>query len=66
MIYTKITHGWVAQRYDSETGECVSQEFIAEDEVLRQDEDGNTIEDAQQVQELANMEKECPFDMVQP
>ena len=32
MIYLKITHGWVAQHYDSETGDCVQQEFIPHDD----------------------------------
>jgi hypothetical protein len=66
MIYTKLVHGWVAQRYDSETGDCVSQEFIsANDGVQRTDEAGNPIAaDAQE--ELANTEKEMTFDMVQP
>ena len=31
MIYTKRTRGWVAQQYDSETGDCVRQEFIVDD-----------------------------------
>jgi hypothetical protein len=66
MIYTKLIQGWVAQKYDSETGDCVSQSFIAaEAPPLRQDEDGNAIADDQQ-EELANTEKEMSFDMVQP
>ena len=66
MIYTKMTRGWVAQQYDSETGECVRQEFIAEDAgPQRVDESGQAIPDAE-VEELENTEKHCPFDMVQP
>lgn len=66
MIYTKITHGWVAQQYDSETGDCVRQEFIPEEgAVEREDEEGNPIA-PEQVEELEHVEKECPFDMVQP
>ena len=66
MIYTKIVHGWVAQKFDSETGDCVSQEFIAEEGTAeREDEEGNPIVDDQS-EELANTEKEMTFDMVQP
>ena len=66
MIYTKLVHGWVAQRYDSDTGDCVSMEFIPSDEVERQDENGNPIEDPERLAELDNIEKEVPLDMVQP
>ena len=67
MIYIKITHGWVAQHYDSETGDCVQQEFIPDQEepVTRQNDAGEPISDEQQT-ELANTEKECAMDMVQP
>ena len=67
MIYLKITHGWVAQHYDSDTGDCVQQEFIPDDNeaVRRQDENGNEIP-ASQAQELQNLEKDVPLDMVQP
>ena len=67
MIYMKIIHGWVAQHYDSETGDCVQQEFIPDEEepVKRQDENGEPIPE-DQVTELANLEKDAPTDMVQP
>ena len=67
MIYVKMTHGWVAQHYDSETGDCVQQEFIPDEneQVQRQDDSGELIPEDQQG-ELANVEKECPMDMVQP
>ena len=66
MIYTKMTRGWVAQQYDSETGDCVRQEFVADEgDVQRVDESGQPISDAD-VEELENTEKHCPFDMVQP
>ncbi len=32
MIYIKIIHGWVAQHFDSETGDCVQQEFIPDEQ----------------------------------
>lgn len=66
MIYTRIVHGWVAQQFDSETGDCIQQEFIAEEgSVEREDENGNPIP-PEVAEELANMEKEMTFDMVQP
>ena len=65
MIYMKMTRGWVAQQYDSETGDCIRQEFVAEEEVQRLFETGEPIPD-EDVPELENTEKECPFDMVQP
>ena len=67
MIYIKITHGWVAQHIDSETGDCVQQEFIPDEQepISRQFDTGEPIPDDQQV-ELSNTEKECSMDMVQP
>ena len=29
MLIKKITHGYVSQTYDTETGRCVSQDFIS-------------------------------------
>ena len=67
MIYVKITHGWVAQHYDSETGDCVQQEFIPDEQeaVTRQNDAGQPIAEDLQT-ELANTEKDCAMDMVQP
>jgi hypothetical protein len=65
MIYSKISYGCVIQSYDSETGDCVAQSFVPDGHVARQREDGEPIPE-DQVQELANTEKECPVDMVQP
>ncbi len=67
MIYIKTTRGFVAQHYDNETGDCVQQEFIPDEGAVaeRQDEAGQAIPEGDQV-ELANTEKECPMDMVQP
>jgi hypothetical protein len=65
MMYSKITFGYVIQNYDSETGDCVEQQFVADERVERQDQNGQPIPE-DQVGELANTEKECSFDMVQP
>lgn len=56
-IVKKITVGFVIQEYDTETGEFVSQEFVAGDQVDWEDEDGNAVpeEDAY-----------LSFEMVQP
>jgi hypothetical protein len=65
MIYTKVTYGYVMQRIDNETGDCVSMQFVPDGRVERQSEAGETISEEDAV-ELENMEKECDLDMVQP
>ena len=65
MLYTKLTYGCVAQTIDSETGDCVSQSFVADGRVERQTESGEPITDNDAV-ELMNLERDCPLDMVQP
>ena len=66
MIYTKMTRGWVAQQYDSETGDCISQEFIPEEAPAQRVYEGGEPIPEGEVEELENTEKPCPFDMVQP
>lgn len=66
MIYSKMTRGWVAQQYDSETGDCVSQQFMPDDApAQRVYQNGSPIAPADAI-ELENTEKPCPLDMVQP
>jgi hypothetical protein len=65
MLYGKLTYGYVLQTYDSETGDCVEQQFVEDQRIERQDQAGLPIPD-DQIEELANTEKECSFDMVQP
>ena len=67
MIYHKIIHGWVAQHYDSDTGDCIQQEFIPDEEepIKRQDEEGTPVAE-ELITELQNIEKEVSTDMVQP
>lgn len=60
MIYNKITVGFVSQQYDSETGKCIFQEFIAGDEIEYEDENGNPVED------FPENEEYFPFEMEQP
>ena len=45
MIVRKITTGFVVQEFDAETGRCVSQEFVAGDQVEWEDRQGNAISD---------------------
>ena len=57
MNVMKITNGFVKQTFDSETGKCISQEFIAGDSEY---ECGDDIVDA------PSNEIYQPFEMVQP
>ena len=65
MIYNKFTYGCVVQSIDSQTGDCVSQTFVPDGRVERQDEGGQPINGDDGL-ELENLEKECPLDMLQP
>lgn len=45
MIVRKITTGFVVQQFDADTGRCVSQEFVAGEQVEWEDRQGNAISD---------------------
>lgn len=45
MIVRKITTGFVVQQFDADTGRCLSQEFVAGDQVEWEKLNGNPIED---------------------
>jgi len=62
-MINKITTGFVVQEFDEVTKKCVSQEFVAGDEVEWEALDGMPIDD-----ELVNVETlpYQPFNMVQP
>jgi hypothetical protein len=47
MNLSKITTGFVVQKFDSDTGRCISQEFVAGEQVEWEDQKGNPIEDGQ-------------------
>jgi hypothetical protein len=67
MIYMKLTPGWVAQHYDSETGDCVQQEFIVDESIsIRREAADESEIPEDDAAELASLEKECAPDMVQP
>jgi len=44
-IIKKITHGFVAQRFDAETGRCLGQEFTCGDDCTYETEDGEMIDE---------------------
>jgi len=62
-MINKITTGFVVQEFDEVTKKCVSQEFVAGDEVEWEALDGMPIDD-----ELVNVETlpYQPFNMMQP
>ena len=64
MIVTKITTGFVVQKFDSDTGRCISQEFVASDQVEWEDQKGDRIEDGQYGIDLEGLY--WPLDMKQP
>jgi len=45
MIVRKVTPGFVVQEFDAATGRCLSQEFVAGDQVDWEDRAGNAISD---------------------
>jgi hypothetical protein len=62
MKINKITPGFVVQTYDTNTGRCVEQSFIAGDDgdVAYEDHNGDAVD-------WREDEDACqPFDMVQP
>lgn len=44
MIVKKITVGFVVQSFDSETGKCLDQEFVASDDCSFEDEQGEHLD----------------------
>jgi len=58
-MFKKITTGFVIQDYDDD-GKCLSQEFVAGDDVTYEDEDGDIIFSPDIPEDY------MPFDMVQP
>jgi hypothetical protein len=61
-IVQKFTTGFVVQDFDTETGKCVSQGFIAGDEVEWEDNSGDT---GMVIDEPSNAEYHS-FHMLQP
>ena len=64
MILHKTTTGFVVQKFDSETGRCLSQEFVASDQVEWEDRKGDRIEDGQYGIDLEGLF--YPAEMKQP
>jgi hypothetical protein len=62
MIITKYLHGYVAQRYDSETNKCLDQEFVLGlDDIQWEDENGEEIDPAKM-----SKKPYFPSEMIQP
>jgi hypothetical protein len=64
MIVRKVTAGFVVQEFDSETGRCISQEFVAGDQVEWEDRQANAISDGDFGIDLEGLY--CPLEMKQP
>ncbi|MBY0523627.1 MAG: hypothetical protein K2R98_09510 [Gemmataceae bacterium] len=64
MIVRKITTGFVVQEFDSDTGRCLSQEFVAGDQVEWEDRQGNAVSDGDFGIDLAGLY--FPLEMKQP
>jgi hypothetical protein len=56
-IIRKITYGFVDQKFDTDTGEFISQDFIAGDQVEFEDKNGDSVDP---------FDDYLAFDMVQP
>jgi len=59
-MVNKITVGFVIQEFDEKSGKCVSQEFVAGDDVTYEDEQGKVIEWSEEEEDSQ------PFHMEQP
>jgi len=62
MIINKITHGYVIQAYNTDTGKCESQEFVAGDECEYETADGDSFDIDASETELEYQ----PYNMEQP
>ncbi len=60
MKIRKITTGFVIQTYDTNTGRCIEQSFVAGDDIAYEDECGNPVDWEEQPEAYQ------PFEMVQP
>ena len=60
MKVNKITTGFVIQTYDTTTGRCVAQEFVAGEDVKYEDKHGESV-DWEEAPEAYQ-----PYEMVQP
>ena len=60
MIINKTTVGFVIQTFDTESGKCISQDFVAGDEVSYETESGKHLDDGY------FLDLYQPYDMVNP
>jgi hypothetical protein len=61
MLITKTTYGFVTQVFDSETKECIGQEFVSGDQIDFEDEDCESIYD-----DVVTDELWYPYNMESP
>lgn len=66
MIVSKITPGFVVQKFNTETGQYFKQEFIGGCEVEYENELGDPILPPDEMMNEDGSEPYLPFDMVQP
>jgi hypothetical protein len=64
MLIEKVTHGYVVQRFDTETGQLVSQNFKASCDCDYEDTNGNPLDEGEDLDIALNLYH--PFDMIQP
>jgi len=62
MIVNKITIGFVIQQFDTETSQCISQEFVSGDEVSYESENGELLDE----NEFDGLFLYQSYDMVEP
>ena len=68
MLLRKITIGFVIQTYDTEVKRFVEQEFVAGDEVVFEDNNGDSLlqETLPEEFQVDGKQSYLPFDLVQP
>ena len=64
MIVSKITTGFVVQKFSTVTGKFISQEFVAGDQCDYEDDNGNAVDS--NLLEVDGKEVYLPFNMEQP
>lgn len=63
MIVSKITHGYVIQKFDTKTQKFISQEFVVGDDCTYEDAQGKPLGKVS----MSKVENAyLPYDMVQP
>lgn len=66
MIISKVTVGFVTQKYDTDLKRFVNQEFVAADDVSWEDEAGDPLNLVDKPENDDHTEPYLNFDMIQP